>query len=401
VLANILCSMAMFTSMAVITPTLEEVVRARFVSEPSAVKLFTMAGSLPQLLFIGVLAGLWSDRLGRRYPLILPCALITGLLSMAIPLVESLPALIALRLVDGATGIVALGLIMAKMLDFSARWPERRATIMAAYGGSIPASYLLGNLLTVALAPQGVEVIYAVGGGSVVLSVLLLVAFSRGGESGIASLLGQQKESFSKSLRTLPRIGEALVFGFADKLVVAATVILTSRAMAELYEREGSRAAGGVLALYFLGFLLLSPATGWAFRTFGLQPTLYLSSLLHGVVLFLMPQFGLGGFAVLMAVGGALTPFQFLGCLAILGQRSESGVTGTHSQVFNYMGSIGMVVGFPLFAVLADADPTLKIAYGTAGTAQVLAVFLAVVGLGFTRMGARWRQLSTQGIAKF
>ncbi|MGF1572372.1 MAG: MFS transporter [Sumerlaeia bacterium] len=380
---NLLATMSVFISMAIITPTLDVIIRQRFVEMESAVKQFTLFHSLPQLLLVGILAGFFSDKVGRRYVFIIPCLLITGLITLLIPQINDFQLLLGIRLVDGATGIVALGLLLAKLLDLCSLHPERRSLLMALYGSCIPASYLIGNVLTLVLAPYGERLIFAVAGTSVVVVGLGLTVCLRSSEHIIATHASPLH--FFRSFKRAPRLWDALLFGFADKLVIASVVILTGRALAELYNREGSQAAGFVLALNFTGFILFSRVATWAIARTSAITTMFISSCLHGIVLLALPYTDYVGYCVLMTIGGVLTPFQFIACLTILGQRSSSSEYGTNSQLFNFFGSLGMIIGFPLFASLANQDTTLKLPYLASGVIQLVVVWIGLIILGWQR----------------
>lgn len=380
---NLLATMSIFVSMAIITPTLDVLIRQRFAEIGSAAKQFTLFHSLPQLLLVGIVAGFLSDRAGRRYAFIIPCLLTTGLVTAFIPQITNFNSLLALRLLDGATGIVAVGLLLAKMLDLCALHPERKPQLMALYGACIPASYLIGSLLTFALAPAGEGVIFAVAGTTVMLIGLGLLTCTAKGEHLHATHASPLK--FFRSFSRAPRLWDALLFGFADKLVIASMVILTSRALAELYDREGSQTAGLVLALNFTGFILFSRLATVAIARTSAITTMFIASFLHGIVLLALPYASFTGYCVLMALAGILTPFQFIACLAILGQRSGTSEYGTNSQLFSFVGSLGMIIGIAVFVSLAEADPSLKLPYLVSGVAQMVVVWVGLIVLGWQR----------------
>lgn len=383
VILNLLCTMSVFISMAIIPPTLDVLVRQRFAEIEGAVQQFTLYHSLPQLLLIGIIAGFFSDRIGRRYALIIPCTILSGVLTACIPHVENFNLLLAVRIVDGAVGIVTLGLVLAKMLDLSALHPDRKGQIMALYGGCIPASYLIGNLMTFALAPYGEALIYAIAGVLVVATGAALCVVAVQNESIRATHGGVVQ--FFQSFTHAPRIWNALLFGFADKFVIASVVILTGRALADVYQKEGSQTAGLVLSLYFLGFMIFSRLATHCIQRFTPTTTLYIATMIHGFVLFALPHADFNGFCILMAIAGVLTPFEFIACLALLSERSTTSEYGTNAQLFSFVGSLGLIIGIPIFVALAKADPTLKLAYLVSGLSQVLVVWVGLIVMGWQR----------------
>ena len=133
-----------FASIGVMTPVLDPLVRERFDVGNAATAQFMGIQGAASMLF-GIVAGILSDKTGRRVPLIVLGLIGNGITTALTPHISDFSALLVLRFLDGIFGGLSLGLIITRALDLAGPADRRNVVsfhdafpyFAAAYGMTI------------------------------------------------------------------------------------------------------------------------------------------------------------------------------------------------------------------------------------------------------------------------
>ncbi len=359
----------MFCSMAVITPTLNELVRNKFHLDQRGTSMFMLVHSLPQILLLGLLAGLISDRWGRRVPLALAGCFGTGITTMLLPFPSEYSSLLALRFLDGALGIVGIGMLMTRALDLCS--PQTRSRVMAVFMTSIPAGYLLGSALTLLLgmAGAGINVVYGIAGGGLALAALLLLWEVKRPENVTVREPGAR--AMIASLRGVPRLWLPIMFGFVDKFSFALLAILPALVLKDRYGLTGFTAAGAVMTAFWIMFAGASGYAGTLTSRIGAWRAIAVSSVGYGLCLSLAVVFDFPWmFLVFIGLAGLFTGLKFVANLVLVGQMVKPDEKATAISAFNLMGSFGLLLGF-VYAGVAGKIMGYAFTFASVGAVEI------------------------------
>jgi len=352
----------LFLSMAVVSPTLDALVRQPFgEAHPKADTLFMMAHSAPQILLLGVVVGILSDRAGRRIPTIATGLIGTGVATALLPWISSFPLLLALRFLDGLFGIAAVGLLMARVVDLST--PENRARCMAVLMGAIPVGYLAGMLLSAALGDASLRALFGAAGILVAAcGVWMLPEWKRGDPEPAA----RHRAGLRDSLLDFPKIWFPMFAGFVDKMTFAAIAMLTSLAVRDVWGRDDVLSSGLTLAAYWLAFLAFARPAARVAERFGAVATIAGGSVLYGLAFACLAMGSFAQFVALMIACGALTALQFVPIMTLVGDLSGPERRAANMGAFNLTGSVGIIVGFAVAGILykTTSHATTYLAFG-------------------------------------
>ena len=358
-----------FGSMAVVTPTLHELIRNRFVLGQRESSLFMLSHSLPQLLLLGIAAGLLSDRWGRRVPLAILGCFITGVTTILIPFQSSFGQLLALRFIDGIFGIIGIAMLMTRALDIGSA--TSRPRIMAIFMTAIPLGYLGGSAFSLAMGAAGasIDLVYGLAGGTLCLvSLLLLFDLATPEqvtvrEPGLRPLLG--------TLRNVPRLWLPLIFGFVDKFSFALLATLPALVLRDLYKIENYAAAGGVMTAFWIAYAVSSTAAGKFTVRLGLWPTIAIGSVGYGLCLSLPVVIGLPStFVLCIAMAGAFTGLKSVANLLLVGNLVSKNEKATAISTFNMIGSFGILLGF-VYTGIASSTLGYAVTFAGVGIVEV------------------------------
>jgi MFS family permease len=369
---------AVFFAGAVTPPTLEAMVRTPYADVPRATQTFMLAGSLAHIL--GPLAGLWSDRIGRRLPLIGAGLAGSGIATALLPWATSFHALLGLRFLEGVFSMFAATLVFARAADIAQLC--RRGRTMAAVTAAMPVAYLLAPLFVEAAvrAAFSLKPIYAAAGAVNVAAGALVLATMRGGE--VLRRGETVAETFAFLLRT-PRLLLPMVFGFADKVAFASIALLTSAAIKDIHGiAEATGSSARAMAAFWIGFVVAAlPAGLWCDRK-GIAWPLLGGSAAFAAVFAALPHLSLGGFYAGMGVLGALSAVMFLPSFLLVPRMSGAQHRGLGMGAFNGAGTVGLLCGFAIAGILLEKR-RIADAYLVGAAMQAGAV---LVGLACLRM---------------
>lgn len=373
-----------FLTMAIVPPLLDRVVREPFGLSNRAMTPFLTIHAMAFLL-VGLAAGVWSDRLGRRTPFIALGMAGSGAVTVLLPWIGSWPVLLGARALDGLFGAVALAGLMARVVDASDS--RTRGVAFGALTMAIPLAYLVGPTLAGLVGSTSPELVFGIAGGLCLAGgVFQSTRLSR--PESIRPMAPGLREIL-RTLRTLPRLWLPFAFGFIDKFTFAAIALLTPLMITDVLAANEVFWGGAAINLFWVGFLLLSLPVGFASRRWGYERVLLGGSLAYGLALAAIGFSNLPGLLVLMALAGGFCALQFVPTTALVGELSGEGQRASAMGAFNAIGAIGMLLGFTVSGILSDGGGAAAYAsaYLVAGGMEVVGVLIAASLIGRRLVG--------------
>ena len=365
-LLNTLC----FVSFAVITPVLDILIRQPFGLGSGGTARF-MAVHGVAMLICGAGAGLWSDKLGRRVPLIVIGLIGSGVTTALIPHVHHFPTLLLVRFLDGCFGAFSLGLIITRALDLAGK--ENRNRTMGVMSIAISAGFIIAPILTGLLAHRSLPILFGLVGALLVLGGLWMIADLPQAES-FTAFRGNLRQVVH-TFRVRPRLALPIVFAFVDKFTFGTLAHLTALAVKDLHGKETIASS-----LILLGFwVAFAPSCLLASRLcdrFGSLATLLAGSAIYGACLMGLGTFNFTGFFGMMTLAGGFCAIQYVPSMALVGEIADPSQRGISMGVWNTAGSIGIVAGIVVSGKLSSTSYAL--AYGVTGGLEIVCVLLTL-----------------------
>lgn len=364
----------MATSISV--PALKSLVEVPF--GDGSGRAFMAMGSAATLL-LSIPAGLLSDRLGRRIPLVALGLVGTGLCTIATPLVRDFTLLLGVRFLDGALTALALAALFARVGDLTTR--DTRAMGFAVVVAGIPVGYLLGQPFALALGDRSLPLLFGLVG-------LLCVA----GGAGLAPRLGAPERvrrlapglaAVARAFGRFRRLWIPFLFSFVDKFTFGCIAVLLAKLVGSHVQAEVAWAAVAAM-LFWVGFLACCWPAGLLARRIGLVPALLAGSAAYGVCLVALGPASLLGLLALKLLLGMACAFQSVPTSALAIQQCEPSERGAAMGAVNAIGSLGMVFGLVIGGYL-ELRHGFTAAFAAAGLLEIgcaLAVGLALLATG-------------------
>ncbi|MCC5875393.1 MAG: MFS transporter [Candidatus Sumerlaeia bacterium] len=364
-----------FTSMAIVPPSVDSLVRVAYSMGNREVGWFFLVHSLPNLFAFGVLIGVLSDRWGRRLPLAIAMTFGTGITTILHPWITSYGWLLGLRFVDGVFGIAALGMLMARALDLS-RYGNRAFT-MGIYLASIPVGYLTGSFLVAAVGGFSLPLVFAIVGGMVmVVSLLMCIDLRRPESPGTPH---PSVKALIRSMAEARQLWFPIGFGFVDKFTFGCITLLTTLALSDEYNLSPIVYGGSALGLLWVAYLLASAPAGWLVSRIGPWYAVALGSGGFGLSLCALLLFGNPTlFIAMMVSSGVFIALQTIPTFTLVGRFSRDGDRGTAVCTYNFVGSIGLILGLG-FSGFASEQWGYFPTFMVAGVLQILCAIVAFV----------------------
>lgn len=363
-----------------VVPVLKGLVQDRFGVGDLATSLF-MAVNMAGAIVAAPLAGLASDRLGRRKLLVIVGLLCDALLLAALALAPSYGSLMTLRLVEGAAHALALSVVLALAADAA------RATGSGRAMGAVGATLTLGVALGAPLGGRLGEIDPTLPLWAGAVLALLAAAVS-------ALLLREEgsplpaRSGLLAGLRAARRsLFVPLVFAFVDRFTVGFFVTSFPLWAANVHGHGPAR-IGLLLSLFLLPFALLAyPAGRLAERTSRIG-LLAGGSLFYGLAVIALPWVGAGTLPALLVLLGVLSALMFVPNLMLCAELAPPNLRASVMGGFNAAGSLGFLIG-PLVAGSVSqwvgrahgAERGYQAAFATAGVAEILCVLLTLGAL--------------------
>ncbi|MFC4448661.1 MFS transporter [Halorussus aquaticus] len=306
-----------------------------------------------------VCAGLWgalSDTAGRRVPFVVAGALggAAGYFALALlpaALSLSFPAVLAIRVLQGATTIGAFSLSMTMLMDLE-----------GGHGKNMGAAGIAIGLGTAVGAPLGGQIygfgplvpLYAAGVLLVCAAGLALLIPDRAPADGASS---DRRGRVSRALATLsdrPSLGIPYVFGFLDRFTAGFFALVGTVYFREAFGLDAA-ATGLMLGLFFGPFALLQYPFGVLSDRIGRAIPIAAGSALYGIAVVgvgLSPTVEVAGAA--MVVVGVIGALMAPATMALVTDLASDTARGTAMAGFNVFGSLGFLAGILVGGTVAD-----------------------------------------------
>jgi MFS family permease len=359
-------------------PVLRTLVQDRFAVSDIQTSWF-MAINMVGAFLAAPVAGVLSDRLGRRKPLIVGALLVDAMCFWALTLDVSFPAFLAIRFVEGCAHITALSLL----LTIAAKAAEVAGSgrIMGMVGAGITFGVAIGAPIGGAIGKG--DALLPLYVGSVLLAVIAVA---------VAVALHDSTERRGRpSLGDIIRLARRerallapLAYAFVDRFTVGFFTTIFPLYMKNVFELPVDR-IGMMLGLFLGPFALLSYPFGRLAARTSRTRMLVGGSLLYGCAVATLGAWGPDGLPYLMVLLGVLSAVMFVPSLMLTTDLAASEIRSTALGGFNAAGSLGFIAGPVLGAVVSqtvasrtDAQTGYASAFVVAGFAEVCCVLLTL-----------------------
>ncbi len=383
-LAPLLLLFGLMLPVTGMVPVLSEFTAQRFAGLSQFASHFFMSINMIGALLGAPVAGLLSDRLGRRKALTVAALALNGLTLLGIALayrhIDSYALLLSLRLIEGFAHMSALSLLMALGADHVGRGGlgGRMGAIGAAISLGVATGAPLGGVIG-GIDPAWVPL----GGGllSVALAGLGAIALQDSGGARPRLAIGE----ILATLRTRRALAIPLAFSFADRLTVG-FIVSTLSLYLGLTLGFDARAIGGAMAAFLIPFSLLTWPAGHLSRHWDPLLMMVAGSVLYGVFLgalvFVPPDWVVGT----MAAGGVISALMYAPSLVLAAHYGGEDCRASALAAFNMAGSLGFAAG-PLISSLLLAFYGQFSANPNAPVFITIEVVLALAVLFIARRG--------------
>jgi len=289
------------------------------------------------------LAGLLSDRLGRRRMLAVAALAVNGLTLLGIAWVyahgDSYGLLLGLRLLEGFAHMSALSLLMALAADHAgqAGLGARMGAVGACISLGVATGAPLGGFIG-GLAPLWVPL----GGG--LLSIMLALVGLFGLADSTTARPRMAAAEIVATLRKRRQLVVPLAFSFADRLTVG-FIVSTLSLYLGLVIGFDARQIGLAMAAFLVPFSVLTYPAGHLSRHWDPLTMMVAGSVLYGVFLALLAFLPGERILAAMAVGGVIAALMYAPSLVLAAQYGGADCRASALAAFNMAGSLGFAAG--------------------------------------------------------
>lgn len=330
-------------------PVLSELTVGRYPDTGDFARHLFMSVNMVGALLAAPLAGLASDSLGRRVPLIAGAFVVNGVSLLLLAGDWSYPVLLALRFVEGCAHMTSLSLLMALGADHA-----RRDGLGAAMGG-VGAAVSLGVACGAPLggwlgAEEAVRVPWSGGWLMIALGALVLLGLRD------APAVGERRSprALVTALTANRLLAVPYVFAFVDRLTVGFIVSTFSLYLGTVMGFSPAR-IGMVMAAFLVPFSVLTFPAGVLCRHFDRLAMMIVGSVLYGVFLVVLGFAPGESMILVMAAGGVVAALMYAPSLVLTAELAGPGQRATTLAGFNVAGSLGFAIGPVLAGALVAA----------------------------------------------
>ncbi len=320
-------------------PVLPDFTVARFAGLGQFESHLFMSANMIGALIGAPIAGLMSDRIGRRKPLAVVALAVNGVALLALPLADSYPLLLALRLFEGFCHMASLSLLMAAAADHAgqAGLGARMGGVGAAISLGVAAGAPLGGWL------GGIDPMWVPqGGGALSLGLAVLALFGLRDVTGVRR--GLDPATIVRAVRSRRELVVPLAFSFVDRLTVGFIVSTLVLYLGTVMNFEAG-AIGAAMAAFLVPFSLLTWPAGHLCRRVDPLAMMISGSVLYGVFLAALAFVPAGGFVPAMAAGGVIAALMYAPSLVLAAQYGRTDCRASALAAFNMAGSLGFATG--------------------------------------------------------
>ncbi len=373
-----------------VVPLLYDLTEGRFPGRSELARHLFMSVNMAGSLLVAVLAGLLSDRLGRRKVLVVPALFLFSLVLFLMYLPFPFPVQLGLRFAEGVVQMAVLVLAMTMISD-SAR-PEHKGRAMGLAGASMSLGVATGTVLGGRIGSEAATHVFLYGGS---LALLLAIA-------AIFVLRDARLERSAERLGAVVRLAlkrRALlipyVFTFIDRMTAGFIISTGSLYFATVMGLSPIQ-IGLSMAAFLLPYGLLTYPSGLLCERVSPITLMAVGSICYGLFLIALGFTPADQLVWVMAAGG-ITAALMLAPSLVLTVRLAGPAQATGMGGFHLTGSLGFMLG-PLLSVAIltflrgqglDPYPTVFVIFGAF---EILCVLLLLPWL--LRVNRRLRQAS-------
>lgn len=353
-------------------------------------------------LLAAPLAGLASDLLGRRAPLIVAALWVNGASLLLLSADHAYSVMLLLRFIEGCAHMTSLSLLMTLAADHARR--EGMGTSMGAVGAAVSLGVAAGAPLGGWLGGVEASLVPWWGGWlAIALGVVApwvlrdgaaqaAQATSPDGEAGTARKA--RPGALLKALLSNRLLAIPYLFAFVDRLTVGFIVSTFSLYLGTVMQFSPAR-IGLTMAAFLIPFSVLTFPAGLLCRRWDRLAMMIAGSILYGVFLVALAVAPGEALVHVMAAGGVVAALMYAPTLVLTAELARADQRAMTMAGFNVAGSLGFALG-PLLAGSLVAlfraqgiDPYLPV-FGFVAMLEI-AIALAVVPL-WLRGAGRVRQ---------
>jgi MFS family permease len=335
----------MMLPVTAVVPLLYELTEGRFPGRTELDRHLFMSASLAGSLLMALLAGLLSDRIGRRKPLIVPALFVYAACLLLMYGPWPYPVQLTLRFIEGAAQMTALVLGMTLIADLSPI--ERKGRAMGLAGAALSMGVAGGTVLGGRFDPAAAAEVFLVGG----LTMLVLAIVAAAGLKDVRN--PGSADRFTDIIRLALKQRALLVpyaFTFVDRLTVGFIISTVSLYFATVLDLTPA-GIGAAMAGFLLPYAVLTYPAGWLCERFSPVMLMAAGSLGYGAFLILLGYATADALFPIM-VGGGIIAALMLAPSLVLTVRLAGTAQATGMGGFHLTGSLGFMLG-PLLSVAA------------------------------------------------
>ncbi len=326
-----------------VVPLLYDLTEGRFPGRSELDRHLFMSANMAGSLLIAVLAGLLSDRLGRRKILVVPALFIFSLVLFLMYLPFPFPVQLGLRFTEGVVQMAVLVLVMT-MIGDNAR-PEHKGRAMGLAGATMSLGVASGTVIGGRIGSEAATNVFLYGG---VLILLLAVA-------AIFMLRDARLERSAERIGAVVKLAlerRALlipyVFTFIDRMTAGFIISTVSLYFSTVMDLDPAR-IGLAMAAFLLPYGLLTYPAGLLCERVSPVKLMAVGSVCYGFYLIVLGFTPAEQVTLVMAAGG-VTAALMLAPSLVLTVRLAGPAQATGMGGFHLTGSLGFMLG-PLLSV--------------------------------------------------
>lgn len=350
------CLFLLMLPVTALVPVLTGLTEGRYPGTGDVARHLFMSVNMIGAIVAAPLAGLASDSLGRRMPLIVGGLVVNGLALLLLVGPWSYSTILVLRFIEGAAHMTSLSLLMTLGADHASR--ERLGGAMGAVGAAVSLGVAAGAPLGGWLGADDPLRVPWVGGllilGMVVVVPFLLRDQARSGPRRSPRVLVQ-------ALSRNRRLVIPYLFAFVDRLSVGVIVSTFSLYLGTVLDLTPAR-IGMTMAAFLIPFSVLIWPCGLLSRRWDRFAMMVAGSICYGVFFMVLGVVPRDWLVLVMAVGGVTAALMYAPSLVLTAELAGEEQRASTLAGFNVAGSLGFAVGPLLGGSLVSLFRTMDVA---------------------------------------
>lgn len=385
--ARLIFSLAMFLALVPVTllvPGLDELVIGRHGGSQAAAHGFMTVNMVAGMIAVPLLMRRLR-RLGDLRWWLSALFLLDAVAFVGMGRAESLNALFAFRLLDGAVHLPAVTLLMVAANRAAG---DRRGASLGALASALMLGITVGSPLGGWLVEQGGSAVYDVGAAIFLLAALVMPA------APVANAAADPPRHRYRWHWRRPESWVPLGYAFMDRFSIGIFVSTFTLFLAREHQLDPA-ARGWLVALFMIPFAALCYPVGRFAERVGWFPLLVAGNVAFGLV---YGMYGLTPRSLLpasMVLSGIASAFIFAPSLLLLSDLVRRGHGEGMFGIFQIAGSLGFLAGPLVGGILvaltgSDGRPAYEQIFALVGLAELFLALGSIVLLrGFSLAGAK------------